>query len=43
MSPRAQLAILIALSAALIGSVAAVLADEPAKAPRTPDAILNQY
>jgi cytochrome c5 len=43
MSPRAQVAILIAFIGALIGSVAIVLADEPAKAPRTPDAILNQY
>ena len=43
MTPRAQVAILIALIGALIGSVAVVLADEPAKAPRAPDAILNQY
>jgi cytochrome c5 len=43
MSPRAQVANLIAHIGALIGSVAVVLADEPAKPPRTPDAILNQY
>ena len=43
MSPRAQVAILIALLGALTGSVAVVLADEPAKAPRAPDANLTQY
>lgn len=43
MSPRAQPATLIAFIGALIGSVASALADEPAKAPRAPDAILNQY
>jgi cytochrome c5 len=43
MSPRAQTATLIALIGALIGSVAGALAQEPAKAPRAPDAILNQY
>ena len=46
MSPRAQTAIVIALGA-LIGALvvpgAAPLADEPARAPRAPDAILNQY
>jgi hypothetical protein len=39
MSSRALIAIFIAL----IGAIAGVLADEPAKAPRAPDAILNQY
>ena len=39
MGPRAHLAIL----AALIGVITGALADEPAKAPRAPDAILNQY
>jgi len=39
MSSRAQIAIFIAL----IGAIAGALADEPAKAPRAPDAILSQY
>jgi len=39
MSSRAQIAIFIAL----IGAIAGAVADEPAKAPRAPDAILNQY
>jgi cytochrome c5 len=39
MSPRAQLAILVTLIAAVAGA----LAEEPAKAPRAADAILNQY
>src|SRR5215211_5394438 len=46
MSPRAQTATLIAFGAsigAVIGSGAGALADEPAKASRAPDAILNQY
>ena len=43
MSPRAQTAILIALVCVVIGSGAGALADEPARTPRAPDAILNQY
>ena len=45
MSPRAPAAISIALSGALIGTVVGTgaLAEEPAKAARAPDAILNQY
>ena len=43
MSPRAQTAILVALICALVVPVVGVLADEPAKASRAPDAILNQY
>ena len=39
MGPSAHLAIL----AALISVIAGALADEPAKALRAPDAILNQY
>jgi cytochrome c5 len=39
MSSRAQIAIFIAL----IGAIAGAPADEPAKAPRAPDAILSQY
>lgn len=39
MTARALVAIFIALT----GAVAAVLADEAAKQPRTADAILNQY
>jgi cytochrome c5 len=39
MGPSAHLAIL----AALISVIAGALADEPAKAPRAPDTILNQY
>lgn len=43
MSPRAQTATLIALFCAVAGSATGALAAEPAKAPRAPDAILNQY
>ena len=43
MSARAQTAFLIALIGAFVGSGAGALADEPAKTPRTADAILNQY
>jgi cytochrome c5 len=43
MSPRTQTAILIALVCAIAGSITAAFAAEPAKAPRAPDAILNQY
>jgi cytochrome c5 len=43
MSSHAQTAILVALLCALLVPVVGVLADEPAKAPRAPDAILNQY
>jgi cytochrome c5 len=39
MSPRALLTVAITLIAATAGA----LADEPAKTPRTADAILNQY
>jgi cytochrome c5 len=39
MSPRALLTVVITLIAATAGA----LADEPAKTPRTADAILNQY
>ena len=43
MSPRAQTATLIALVCAVAGSATRAFATEPAKAPRAPDAILNQY
>ena len=43
MSSRAQTLILFALVCAVVGSVTRALAAEPAKAARTPDAILNQY
>src|SRR5687768_161515 len=43
MSPRAPTAPLIALVCAVIGSATGALAAEPAKTPRAPDAILNQY
>ena len=43
MSPHAQTAILIALVCAVVGSATGALATEAAKAPRAPDAILNQY
>jgi cytochrome c5 len=43
MRPRAPTATLIALVCAVIGSAAGALAAEPAKTPRGPDAILNQY
>ncbi|HET9448349.1 MAG TPA: c-type cytochrome [Steroidobacteraceae bacterium] len=43
MNSRAQTAIHTAFVCALLGSVGAALAAEPAKAPRAADAILNQY
>ena len=43
MSSRAQTAFLFVLVCAVVGSVTSALGAEPAKAPRAPDAILNQY
>jgi cytochrome c5 len=43
MSLRAQTATLIALVCAVVGSATRAFAAEAAKAPRAPDAILNQY
>ena len=43
MSSRAQTAPLIALVCAVVGSATVAFATEAAKAPRAPDAILNQY
>jgi cytochrome c5 len=43
MGPRAQTAIVIALVCAVLGSITSALAADSAKAPRAPDAILNQY
>lgn len=43
MSSRAQTAFLFVLVCAVGGSVTSALGAEPAKAPRAPDAILNQY
>ena len=43
MSPRAQTTTLIALVCAVIGSATGAFAAEPAKTPRSADAILNQY